>query len=60
MSSRYQLIEKCISDAINTFHNIDYTNLTAAIWGFGVSAKTIHQRLDKGASKSSHEPSTKF
>ncbi len=59
MSSRYQITEERISDTINVFHNGDYTNLTAAARAFGVSTKTVHQKLDGRASKSSRLPSNK-
>ena len=59
MSSRYQITEERISDAINAFHNGDYTNPTAAARAFGVSAKTVHRRLDGRASKSSRLPSNR-
>ena len=59
MSSRYQITEKRMSDAINAFHNGDYTNPTAAARAFGVSAKTVHRSLDGRASKSSRLPSNR-
>ena len=59
MPSNYQITEERITDEINAFHNGDYTNPTAAARAFGVSAKTVHRRLDGGASKSSRLPSNK-
>lgn len=49
MPSKYQITEERITNAINIFHNNDYTNLTAAAQVFGVSAKKVNWRLDSGA-----------
>ena len=59
MSSTYQVTQNCISDAINTLHNGDYSNPTAAARAFGVNPKTVQQRLRGGASKSSRLPTNK-
>lgn len=56
MSFRYQITEDRISDVINAFYNGDYTNPIAAARVFGISAKTIHPRLDRRASKSLRLP----
>ena len=59
MPSKYQITEEHITDIINAFHQGDYTNLTAMAQALGVSAKTVYQRLDGKASKSSQLPSNK-
>ena len=59
MSSTYQITQDRISDAINALHNGDYSDPTAAARAFGVSAKTVHRRLQGKASKSSRLPSNK-
>lgn len=59
ISSRYQRTEKHFSDAITAFYNGDYINPTAGVQVFQVSTKTIHQKLDGKASKSSQLPSNR-
>ena len=56
MSSTYRITQDRIRDAINTLHNGDYLNLTAAAQAFGVNPKTVQQRLRGGVSKSSQLP----
>lgn len=59
MSSRYQITQDRITDAINALHNGDYSNPTASARAFGVCARTVHQRLQGGASKSLQLPSNR-
>lgn len=59
MSSKHQITEERITDAINAFHNGDYTNPTAVARAFAVSAKTVHRIPDEGPSKSSPLSSNK-
>ena len=59
MSSGYQITKERICDAINAFHNSDYTNPTAASRAFRVSTKIVHQRLDRKALKSLRLPSNR-
>ena len=59
MSSTYQITQDRISDAINALQNGNYSNPTAAARAFGVSAKTVHRRLQGRASKTSRLPSNK-
>ncbi len=42
MFSRYQITKEHISDAINAFHNGDYTNPTVVAHAFWVNTKIVH------------------
>lgn len=51
ISSIYQITQDCINDTINVLHNGDYSIFIAATQAFGVFAKTVHQKLQRKASK---------
>ena len=59
MSSIYQITQDHISDTINTLQNSDYLNSIIIAQAFGVSAKTVHQKLYGKASKTLQLPSNK-
>lgn len=59
MFSRYLITEKHISDAINAFHNDNYTNPTVTTQAFKMSTKIVYQKLDGKASKSLRSLSNK-